>query len=225
MKRICITFIIILFIFGLTSCKNENELETRVESYLNEVFNDQKILDIFNASEQEISEFVFHLAVYKGIVHKRPMQIGEGLTLQQIEENIHEITGDNTLMMKINYNYIPADYDEKNKIFVPFIYGAPSYGFRYVIHDIKHSSDYFYEVVVSYIDTNAFISSFDPDGNRINYDYTETFDSSGADNRNKAINDLKADILKNPEKYERVNILLAITDEHIYFRGVCEINK
>jgi hypothetical protein len=188
------------------------------------MFYDQKILDIFNASEQEISEFVFHLALYRGIIHERPTKIGEGLTLQQIEENIHEITGDNTLMMKINYNYIPADYDEKNEIFVPWLYGAPSYAFRYVIHEIKHSSDYFYEVVVSYIDTNAFISSFDPDGNRIIPDYAETFDASGgsAESKNKAVNELRAEILHNPEKYEKVNILLAITDEHIYFRGICE---
>jgi len=104
------------------------DVNTRIETFINTLFSDPKIIffDNFDNMSEELQNFIFFVGVYRGIVYQRSGVIGEGLTKEMIEENIRVVFGLDVIS-KLDYRYIPADYDSEREIYIPWLYGAPGY--------------------------------------------------------------------------------------------------
>ncbi|MHC1696299.1 MAG: hypothetical protein AB9835_13735 [Eubacteriales bacterium] len=155
--------------------------------------------------------------MYKGTVHERPVGLWEGLTKLQIEENIRDVFGKDFNLDKLDYENIMIERINDDGTYVPAIYGAPTYGMKYVIHTVKNLTVNKYEAVISYIDINADIVTFDAQGNRLPPDNASQ--NMTIEDRENEIVTLKKKILASPEKYERVKLSLIITDDHISLIG------
>lgn len=225
MKRLAWLCAVLTAILILPSCSGsksaDSELEDRITSFLETVFGDQKIIDMDSVPDDELSRFAFHVGMYKGTIHERPVGLWEGLTEQQIEENILNVFGQDFDIDRLNYEYIMVERINDDGTYVPSLYGAPSYGLKYVIHGITPLEDCNYEAVVSYIDINADIVTFDSQGNRLPPDVSGNEMSN--EERTKEIDRLKKKILANPEKYERVKLRLTVTDDRIALTGAEKI--
>lgn len=198
--------------------EQKNDINTRIKVFLEEVFYDQKIVsfDDFNDMCEDLNNFVFHVGVYRGIVHKLTGKIGEGLTKKMIEDNIEAVFGLNVIS-KLDYDSYPfMEYDEECNMYIPAIYGAPSYAFKYVLHNIENISGDKYKAVISYIDTNGYILTFDREGTRIIPDNIKDMPESSVEDREKSISELKSEIIQNPEKYERMELSFEINGNYIH---------
>ena len=222
---------------GLSGCASddENDIENaflnpaldtnaRIESFVGTMFVDPKIpfFDGFDDMSEELNSFLLFLGVYKGIVYKNPGVAGDGLTKEMIEDNIRAIFGQEAIA-NLDYSHIVAEYDEQRGVYVPGPYGAPQYGLRYIFHSIENVSGNVYKTVVSYIDTNGFLLSFDADGSGnwiIPEDINERIEKANFDEhtkvREEGIEEFKNEILANPDKYERTELYLEIGDDYIH---------
>ena len=235
MKKIIFIFLLLISIFFFISCENkiendnqkikEIDVNTRIEIFISSVFNDPKIIlfDNFDNMDEELQQYVFFMALYKGTVFKRPLKIGEGLTKEMIEANIQALFGDD-IISKLDYKYILADYDEQNEIYVPFIYGAPS-PVAYAFHKIENVRDNIYRTLVSSINVNADFFSYNaaggeqirpPDYIREMEKELDLLEEGFAVKRTEILEEFKQEILRNPEKYEIMELYLEVGDGYIH---------
>ena len=234
-KFICILLVLLSINLFIISCENSEEeidINTRIEIFLNTVMNDPKIpffdgFDNFDTISEELQRFIFHIAIYKGSVYQNTGTIGDGLSKEMIEENIRAVFGAEVIL-KLDYDYICAAYDDERGIYIPWVYGAPQYNLRYVFHSIENVKDNVYKAVVSYIDTNGFLLSFDADGSgdwiipdEINDRIKQRQAAVNVENpeyakaRKDGIEEFTQEILKNPEKYEKTEVYLEVGDDYI----------
>ena len=197
----------------------EVEVGARIEAFINTLFCDFKIafFDNFDDMSEELTQFVFMTGIYKGIVHKYTGKTGEAFTKAMIEENIKAVFGADVIS-KLDYSYIPADYDEKRDVYIPRAYGASNNALRYVFYEIEEMFSGLrrtqYSVKLSYIDVNGNLSAFDMDGNKL---YPPEYISEmEAENREKAIEEFKNELMQNPQHYERTRLYVEVSDDYIH---------
>ena len=196
----------------------EVDVNTRIETFIQSNFEDKKIVlfDNFDNMSEELQRFILGNAMYKGSIYRPTHQIGDGLTKKMIDANIKAAFGD--IISKLDYSYIPAEYDEERGIYMPDIYGAPNNALLYVFYDIEQM-DYDidrpqYSVKISYIDVNGNLLALDPNGNRL---YPpEYITEMENDNREEAIEEFKKEIMQNPQNYERTRLYVEVTDDYIH---------
>jgi hypothetical protein len=192
---------------------------TRAEAFLNSIFSTYKMVsfDGFNRMSEELKWLVFEIALCKGIVHEYNWKTDEGLTKEMIEDNIQAVFGPD-IISKLDYAYICADYDEEREIYIPWMTGTPPNAFPYVFHSIENVQDNVYKAVVSQIFTDSNISTFDTEGKLIAPDHiTQIYaNSDSSEKRAEAIEALKAEVLQNPQKYEKMEVILEVDKDHIY---------
>jgi len=204
------------------------DVNTRIETFISVLFTDPKIafFENFDNMTEELNQFVFMIGVYKGIVHRYTGKIGEGLTKEMIEENIQAVFGSDVIS-KLDYSYIPADYDAEQEIYIPWVYGALNNALRYVFYDIEQM-DYDidrpqYSVKISYIDVNGNLLAYDTNGDRICPPEYITEMEDG--NREEAIEEFKKEIMQNPQYYERTRLYVEVGNDYINLLSARQINN
>ena len=206
------------------------DANARIEAFVSAVFRDPKIVFFDESSfadmSEELNRYIFMVGVYRGIVYRCPSAIGEGMTKEMIEANIQAVFGADALP-KLDYSYICADYDEKRGIYLPWVYGAPTNGLRYIFHSIENVRGNVYRALVSYIDANGFLLSFAADGSGewiIPKDINDRIEKEAAKAdweeysaiREKGIEEFMQEIRHNPEKYERTELYFEIGGDYIH---------
>lgn len=212
-----ITVIGLLCVFGIVA-KYEYDLvkiKGHLQEYLNTYFSDQQLIDI-NNSEEDFNKFIFTQAVYNGMVHKPTVRNGhQCLSFREIEENIRAICGNNSLLIRVKYEYLPAVQEGENYILNSYM---PLHKYSYVIHNVERLDSNYYCAKISYIDTKDGITSYLYDGSEANME--DLFGQNTVYTIDEKINIVSDEIKKNQNKYTVVEFIFRYYDDSIFYVGL-----
>lgn len=218
-KRWCIICVIgILCVLGVVA-KHEYdlvEIKGQLQEYLNTYFSDQQLIDISNSQEEEFNKFIFTQAVYNGMVYKPTVRDGrQYLSQREIEENIRAICGNNSFVIRVKYEYLPAVQEGENYVLNSY---TPHHKYSYVVHNVERLESNYYCAKVSYIDTKNGITSYLCDGSKVNME--DMFGQNTMYSVDEKINIVGEEIKNNPNKYTVVEFIFKFYDGSIFYLGL-----
>lgn len=187
--------------------KSESISKERIELYLRQILPDQKPMNYLEVEEDIASAFLLHIAVYHGLVHGHRSV----MTTDEIMRNI-EACSTTVGELIVNFDYIPAEYDEDSETWTPYPH-KPEYNLYYVVHNVD-VSDRFLEVQVSCVGFSEEygLYTFSPDG-EIQYEEDLRYITYGD------MDSLKDKILSGPENYEIISICLLEQQGELFLAG------
>jgi len=208
----------LLCVLGIVA-KHEYDLvkiKGHLQEYLNTYFSDQQLIDINNLEEEDFNKFIFTQAVYNGMVHKPTIRDGrQYLSQREIEENIRAICGNNSFVIRVKYEYLPAVREGENYVLNSYM---PLHKYSYVVHNVKRLDSNYYCAKISYIDTKDGISTYLYDGSKANME--DLFDQNTVYTIDEKINIVSDEIKKSQNKYTVVEFIFRYYDDSIFYLGL-----
>ena len=211
--RIFILMLCCVVLLTAVSCSDAGSEEsagasgTRVSEFLNAHFAHSKLVEFGGDAyiSGEMNQLLFAIGVHEGGIYQYPLHTREGITNEQIEENIANVFG-REILAKLDYSFIPAEYDANTGKYTPSEYSARA-AYVYFALDVWELSEGVFRAVVAYTEeSNGVIVAFDADGNRVIYEAVESLYEAGE--RDRARGELEGYVRNAPEKYETMAIVV-----------------
>ncbi|MCI8387726.1 MAG: hypothetical protein HFE63_04595 [Clostridiales bacterium] len=192
-------------------------MQRELLEFLESSFCDQKLINFSDVDTKKCSKFAFHYAAYHGVLYEPEMSDGRiTLEFEQLEENLRELCGMSYLLIRCDFDYLPAIIDDKLLILNDH---SLEHDYGYVVHYVhKEPSEYEYSAIITYIDRGDEPVTYYIDGSEVSY--TELFSAADNVNTDDKYLALEKHILNHPFDFERIKFTYRYMNGKIYYRYV-----